>query len=160
MSRPATGLIPKPVSVQALDGAPFELTERSAIGVSGGRQATQVGESLARLLRPSTGFALPAGRAGDIWLEQTGSLTEFGAEGYQLEAGSDGVTIRALTAEGLFRGVTTLRQLLPARIEQATTQLGSWTVDAIRIADRPRFGYRGTMLDVARHFFTVDQVKR
>ena len=160
MSRPATGLIPKPVSVQTLDDAPFELTERSAIGVSGGRQATQVGESLARLLRPSTGFALPVGRAGDIRLEQTGSLTELGAEGYRLEAGSDGVTIRALTAEGLFRGVTTLRQLLPARIEHATTQLGSWTVDAIRIADRPRFGYRGTMLDVSRHFFSVDEVKR
>ena len=160
MSRPATGLIPKPVSVQALDGAPFELTERSAIGVSGGRQTTQVGKSLARLLRPSTGFALPVGRHGDIRLEQIGSLTELGAEGYRLEAGSDGVTIRALTAEGLFRGVTTLRQLLPARIEQATTQLGSWTVDAIRIADRPRFGYRGTMLDVARHFVAVDEVTR
>lgn len=160
MSRAATGLIPKPVSVQPLDDASFELTERSAIGVSGGRQATQVGESLARLLRPSTGFAVPVGQHGDIRLEQTGSLAELGAEGYQLEAGAGGVTIRAVTAEGLFRGVTTLRQLLRAKIEHQAPQPGPWAVDAVRIADRPRFGYRGTMLDVARHFFAVDEVKR
>ena len=144
----------------ALDGPAFELTERSAIGVSGGRQATQVGEWLARLLRPSTGYAIPVGRHGHVVLERTGSLTDLGTEGYRLDARADGVTIRALTDEGLFRGVTTLRQLLPPKVEATTPKPGPWPVDAVSVTDQPRFGYRGTMLDVSRHFFSVDEVKR
>ena len=64
---------------------------------------------------------------------------------------------------GLFRGVQTLRQLLPAAIESAQSAAGvpkAWTVPAGRIVDRPRFAYRGAMLDVARHFFTVKETQQ
>ena len=54
----------------------------------------------------------------------------------------------------------TLRQLLPAAVEKDTVQPGPWLVAGGTIVDYPRFAYRGAMLDVARHFFTVDQVKR
>jgi hexosaminidase len=64
---------------------------------------------------------------------------------------------------GLFRGVQTLRQLLPAGIEaeqSAMRMATAWTVPPGRIVDRPRFAWRGGMLDVARHFFTVKEVKQ
>src|SRR3989440_39787 len=63
-------------------------------------------------------------------------------------------------AAGLFEGVQTLRQLLPAAVESATVKPGPWNVPAGDVLDFPRFAYRGAMLDVARHFFTVAQVER
>ncbi|HWH00781.1 MAG TPA: family 20 glycosylhydrolase, partial [Pilimelia sp.] len=71
-----------------------------------------------------------------------------------------GVVIRARTAAGLFHGVQSLRQLLPAQVEHRRVQRAHWAVPAGRIVDRPRFAYRGAMLDVSRHFFGVDVVKR
>jgi hexosaminidase len=71
-----------------------------------------------------------------------------------------GVTLRANSSDGLFAGVQTLRQLLPATVESKTHQAGPWIVDGGRIVDWPRFEHRGAMLDVSRHFFTVAQVKR
>ncbi len=70
------------------------------------------------------------------------------------------MVIRARTAAGLFAGVQTLRQLLPATVEAKRRQSGPWLVPAARIVDQPRFAYRGAMLDVARHFFSVREVKR
>jgi hexosaminidase len=62
----------------------------------------------------------------------------------------------------LFHAVQTLRQLLPAAIEsdQNMRATGAWSLPPGRIVDRPRFAWRGGMLDVARHFFTVDEVKQ
>lgn len=54
----------------------------------------------------------------------------------------------------------TLRQLLPAKVEKDTVQSGPWLVAGGAVTDSPRYGWRGAMLDVSRHFFTVDQVKR
>ena len=68
--------------------------------------------------------------------------------------------IEAGTSEGLFRAVQTLRQLLPAKVESASVQPGPWSVRSVRILDGPRFAWRGAHLDVSRHFFTVEEVKR
>jgi hexosaminidase len=156
----ADALIPKPVSVQDLPGAPFRLTRDTAIGVDGGPRADRVGAFLADLLRGSTGFPIPVGDEGDITLEQGGVDAGLGSEGYLLDVTADGVTVRANRPDGLYRGVTTLRQLLPEKVEYETVQPGPWTVDAIAVEDWPRFGYRGVMLDVSRHFFSVGEVKR
>jgi hypothetical protein len=64
----------------------------------------------------------------------------------------DAVRLSSGTPAGLFRGVQTLRQLLPAGIESATVRPGPWTMPGVDIDDAPRFAWRGTMLDVARHF--------
>src|SRR5690606_35012694 len=69
-------------------------------------------------------------------------------------------TLTAAGPAGLFHGVQTLRQLLPAAVEKDTEQPGPWLVAGGTVTDTPRFGWRGTMLDVSRHFFTVDEVKR
>ncbi|WP_243640030.1 family 20 glycosylhydrolase [Micromonospora sp. MW-13] len=84
----------------------------------------------------------------------------LGTEGYRLDVRSDGVRLTAATPAGLFHGVQTLRQLLPAAIESPTPVTERWTLPGGTIVDRPRFPYRGAMLDVARHFFAVADVLR
>ncbi|MEK1888446.1 MAG: family 20 glycosylhydrolase [Phyllobacterium sp.] len=81
-------------------------------------------------------------------------------EGYSIVTGKNGIVIRAPTESGLFYGIQTLLQLLPPKVYSGTVQATNWTVPAIKIVDWPRFTYRGTMLDVARRFYTVDEVKR
>jgi hexosaminidase len=158
----AADLIPVPASV-VLSQQPYMLTAGSAVVVeSADPQAGRVGTFIAELLRRSTGYPVPVsgpGGAGDIRLAISSGGT-LGQEGYQLSVGATGVRITANTPEGLFRGVTTLRQLLPAEVESPTVRPGPWPVAGAQITDRPRFAHRGTMLDVARHFFSVDEVKR
>jgi hexosaminidase len=163
-------LLPIPVSVEA-GGAPFTLTPATRVAVPAGRpEAARAAELLAGVLRRSTGFPLPVGPAGAGQAGGTGAVTfalggdglaGLGGEGYELDVRADGVTVRANEPEGLFRGAQTLRQLLPAAVERDTVQAGvSWQVPGGRVADRPRFAWRGAMLDVARHFFPVADVKR
>jgi hexosaminidase len=164
-SVPVPSVIPVPASVEASGGTPFTLTGSTRILTPpGSGEVARIAEYLAQVLRRSTGYPLPvaprtsaAGGDGGIALETGGGL---GDEGYQLDVTSGSVSLRASGPEGLFRGVQTLRQLLPAQIESATVREGPWTVPAGRIVDRPRFAWRGAALDVARHFFTVDEVKR
>jgi hexosaminidase len=150
-------VIPAPASVHA-GGKAFVL-ERDTRIVAKSRAAQRVAEQLADVLRPSTGYPLRVVSHGHgIKLRIAG--VGLGREGYKLRAGRGGVELRAATAAGLFHGVQTLRQLLPARVESAARQRGPWTVPGVRIADQPRFRYRGAMLDVSRHFFSVDEVER
>ncbi|GJG85415.1 beta-N-acetylhexosaminidase [Gemmatimonadetes bacterium T265] len=162
-------VIPAPASVAPGAGAPFTLTATTGIVVpAGDTAAARVGQMLAALLRPATGFRFPVAPAGGaappgaIALRMDGTA-DLGAEGYELTVTPDSVRLTAARPAGLFRGVQTLRQLLPAGIEaqqSAARAASAWTVPPGRIVDRPRFAWRGGMLDVARHFFTVDEVKQ
>lgn len=156
-----TQVIPAPASVTPdRHGGSFTITRDAVIGVD--RGAKGVGDLLAGVLRPSTGYRLPV-RVGrdhaDIRLSLGYVSPSLGTEGYELSVTRRGVAVKARTSAGLLYGVQTLRQLLPASVESRTKQSGPWTVPAGRIVDEPRFAYRGAMLDVARHFFTPDQVK-
>jgi hexosaminidase len=157
-------VVPVPASVQAVRGA-YTLTPGARIVVDGGAGAHAVANDLAAILRRSTGFALPisagGARAADIELRRARSQTPpLGREGYTLSADAHGLRLAASDAEGLYRGVQTIRQLLPPAIESATAQPGPWTISGVRISDRPRFSWRGAMLDVARHFMSVAEVER
>ncbi|WP_327084895.1 family 20 glycosylhydrolase [Nonomuraea sp. NBC_01738] len=154
---PALGatVVPLPAQVTP-SGATFTLGQGATIYTS--PAVTSVGDYLAGLLRPSTGYALPVSTgtpSGGIAL-----LLDASVSGYRLEVTAGAVTIRAATAEGLFNGVQTLRQSLPAAIESRTAGPGPWTVPGGVVTDRPRFAHRGAMLDVARHFMDVATVKR
>jgi hexosaminidase len=160
--RPLSSLVPAPELVRPRDGVGFTIGATTAIRLAPDTPAVRrVGEYLAALLRPVTGGRRPVGpddaRTGEIALEL--DTADHGDEGYRLDSAEEGLTIRAATAAGLFRGVQTLRQLLPATVESGTTD-GPWTVPAATVVDRPRYPYRGVMLDVARHFFGVTDVKR
>ncbi|MER7106278.1 beta-N-acetylhexosaminidase [Streptomyces sp. NPDC000229] len=161
--RPLGDIVPVPASVRP-GGSPYTLTARTRIHVDDdSREARRIGAYLASVLRPSTGYPLPVtdddGRGG-IRLRLSAHEAALGDEGYRMESGSRGVTITAREPAGLFHGVQTLRQQLPASIEKDTRQPGPWKVAGGTITDTPRYGYRGAMLDVSRHFFTVEQVKR
>jgi hexosaminidase len=162
-------IVPAPTSVVAGSGVPFTLSRETAIAVAAGDSgAARVGQMLATLLRPATGFRLPVSASGGavarggIALRLDGPAG-LGDEGYELSITSDSVRLVAARPAGLFRGVQTLRQLLPAGIEAEQSVLRTdsvWSVPTGRIVDRPRFAWRGGMLDVSRHFFTVDEVKQ
>ncbi|GAA2792169.1 beta-N-acetylhexosaminidase [Saccharopolyspora taberi] len=158
---PMNSVVPAPTEVRADQGTTFELAEGSSINAAGA--AGPVGDYLAGILRPSTGYPLPVTgedpSAGDITLRLDDG-GDLGPEGYRLRVTADEVALSAGTPGGLFNGVQTLRQLLPAAVERDEVQPGPWTVPGGEITDRPRFGHRAAMLDVARHFFGVDEVKR
>ena len=87
--------------------------------------------------------------------------SSLGKEGYRLQVNQSGVQILANNPVGLFYGIQTLGQLLPKEIESKTIVNGvSWKIPFANIQDTPRFAWRGMMFDVARHFFTKDQVKQ
>ena len=154
-------LVPLPSSVTVGSGR-FVLGTSTRLVASPG--AESVAERLAAVLRPSTGLPLVieggAATSSDIALTLD-ELAMTGDEGYELEAGDAGISIRAARPAGLYYGCQTLRQLLPADVERGTPAAGvSWSVPAVTIRDAPRFAWRGAMLDVARHFFSVAEVGR
>ncbi|MCD2466703.1 MULTISPECIES: beta-N-acetylhexosaminidase [unclassified Streptomyces] len=162
--RPLGRIVPVPASVTP-QGEPFTLTLTTRIGVDDtNREIRDLGRYLAGLLRPATGFPLPVvddeAAGGGIRLRLSPGDTELGAEGYRLHSAPDGVTLTAREPAGLFRGVQTLRQQLPSAVERKSVQNGPWKIAGGTITDTPRYAYRGAMLDVSRHFFTVDEVKR
>ena len=160
-------LIPLPTSVQSADGV-FLLTANTAIAVTPATtEVTAIAELLAAHLRPATGYALPVRPADEppatgplLSLSLDAADAALGDEGYALHSTPDAVTLTAHQPAGLFYGVQTLRQLLPPAIESGTAQPGPWPLPAGTIRDTPRFAWRGLMLDVARHFFGVADVKR
>lgn len=170
-ARPLGDVVPVPASVRP-GGTPYSLTPSTRIRVDeDSREARRVGTYLAGLLRPSTGYDLRItdddgrgrahGRGDDgIRLRLSPGDRALGDEGYRLESGRAGVTLTAREPAGLFHAVQTLRQLLPAAVERDSRQRGPWKVAGGTITDTPRYAYRAAMLDVSRHFFTVDQVKR
>ena len=149
-------VVPAPVSRTA-NGQTFTLTRTATLT----SDDAGVGGYLAGILRASTGYPLPlaSGSGGTIALRLSGAPATVGAEGYRLTTTSAGVEIRARQPAGLFHGVQTLLQLMPPRVMSATAHPGPWTVPGGTVLDYPRYAYRGALLDVARHFFTVAQVE-
>jgi hexosaminidase len=168
MSQQSPAIIPEPVEWKAGEGV-FALNPGSSISVSADDPAlTRIAEGLARQLRLATGFPVPV-RAGGVMTANLGNIllsqlkqqdAALGQEGYRMRIQPAMVTISANTPAGLFYGVQSLLQLLPKDIERRSAVSGvAWEIPAMEILDYPRFGWRGLMLDVSRHFFTKDEVK-
>ncbi|WP_229402705.1 family 20 glycosylhydrolase [Micromonospora okii] len=161
---PSRGLLPKPVSMSETGGTPYTLHRDTPI-VAVGPQATAPATYLARLLRPATGYGLPvvsqSSAPAPIVVEVGAGKGPAGqaAEGYRLTVTNARVQISADTPNGALNGVQTLRQLLPQWVESDTVVDTPWTVPAVTISDYPRFAHRGMMLDVARSFYPVHEVK-
>jgi hexosaminidase len=140
------------------DGS-FTITEKTSI-VSAPRWEA---DFLAAALRRATGFPVPVVRTS----ESTGNIV-FGVlghgdaadEGYVLDITANTVNLSAHYPAGYFYGVQTLRQMLPPQIESTTATRADWNLPVGHVEDAPRFPWRGAMLDVSRHFFDVDSVKR
>ncbi|MEV6164695.1 beta-N-acetylhexosaminidase [Streptomyces sp. NPDC052052] len=160
--RPFGQILPAPAEAKP-GGSAYTLSADTRIRVEAhSGEARSIGYYLADILRPSTGYALPVtGRGSDgIRLRLDPQAGGAGAEGYLLKSNHSSVTLTARTPAGLFHGVQTLRQLLPAAVERRSRQQGPWEVAGGTVTDAPRFAYRSAMLDVSRHFFSVAEVKR
>ena len=162
----AVPLIPQPVSVTAT-GSSFTLTPQTAIYTAGvSDELPAIAQHLSDYLTPATGLQLPVIRAeappesGHIYLSLNDEGRELGEEGYELVVTEEQIQLTAHQPAGLFRGLQTLRQLLPAAVEERNPQSGPWEVATGTIRDAPTYSYRGAMLDVARHFFGPDEVKQ
>ena len=159
-------LVPLPASLVLSAGAPFSVEKTTSIYVDGGPAVTAIGEMLGAQIRKSTQYPVvvaPATGAqrGGIILRLAADRSALGEEGYELNVSADSVRLIANQPAGLFHGIQTIRQLLPSEIE---SDLGvaraQWPIPALTIVDQPRFAWRGAMLDVSRHFFTVDEVEQ
>ncbi|TAL46638.1 MAG: beta-N-acetylhexosaminidase, partial [Chitinophagaceae bacterium] len=159
-------VIPEPVSMTTKSGE-YLLKDKIIIAADNtSAPVKKLIELLKEQLSASTGFpvSVQAGNEGkpDISLSiNKNANSQIGKEGYQvLVTATDGIMIRANEPAGLFYGAQTLLQLLPPEIESKTIVKNvSWSVQAVEITDYPRFGWRGLMFDVSRHFFTKEQVK-
>ena len=157
-------IIPKPLSV-TYGTEPFVLSAETKIHIGSDTPAVRkVADLLVGLMRPSTGFKLPVSTVngdslGSISLQLVGDST-LGDEGYELTVNQRLVRLQAHKPAGLFMGIQTLRQMLPHEIELDSVQNRKWEIAPLSIRDLPEFSHRGAMLDVARHFFSVADVKR
>jgi len=155
-------IIPKPVSLTAT-GSSFELNLNSEIHYQGAN-LEPIALYLSKLLQPATGFELPTKimsslpSSDHIFLSLSDSIK--GREAYVLSIKENGIDLKAKEPAGLFYGIQTLRQLLPANIELNEKQNTSWLIASGTIKDQPTYAYRGAMLDVSRHFLGIDDVKR
>ena len=151
-------LIPAPVSLRQLDGK-FILKSSTTFQAST-EESKAVADFFAKKLKTSTGFNLAVSESeGDIKLAINPDL-DINEEGYKLEVTTQNILIAAKTPAGLFYGMQTVLQLLPAEIESKSVVKTDWTIPCVSIEDAPRFAYRGLMCDPCRHFMTVEEVKR
>ncbi len=165
---PLGRLVPLPQRVEPAGGAPFTLTPQTVIVAPEGARAMDVAAQLLTFIRRASGVAPqilvarePAAPGNVIALALDPAVSSD--EGYDLTIAPARVTLRAKTPAGLFYGVQTMRQLLPITAEYDALLYRTpptVTLPAVHVVDAPRFEWRGAMLDVARHFFSVDEVKR
>lgn len=152
MRKPA--LVPQPAECQLLEGG-FDLTSETRLTAP-----ALIADLVRELLTPATGFAFPEGGTSGISLVEVDDPA-LGPEGYRLA-----VTPRGVHAEGGIAGlrwaVQTLRQLLPPEVfaATATPAAAAWSLPCVEILDRPRLGWRSSLLDVGRWYQPIDFVHR
>jgi hexosaminidase len=161
-------LVPRPLEVRR-DAGEFRLKADTAIVVDANSpEATSTAKQLQARLHASTGLDLKwaSSTAADT---QRGVIrmaivpdTALGCEGYRLEVTPERVTIIGCGPAGTFYGTQTLLQLLPPAVFSPTKveHAGVWSVPAVRIKDRPRFAWRGLMLDCSRTFQSLDYLHK
>jgi hexosaminidase len=161
-------IIPAPWKMKISEGA-FIVNKQTRVLVESGNQgALQVAKYLVGQFEKSSDIKLPISETVEIatipntiLLTSAGIDKELGTEGYVFESSSSDVIIKGKSA-GLFYGVQTLFQLFPPQIynvDSAQTTV-DWEIPAVSIQDKPRFSWRGMHLDVCRHMFPVDFIKK
>ena len=152
-------VVPLPKSVVMVKGQPFNLTSATTIVYEGTNpEMKRNARFLSEYIQQSTGIKTTLldkrdKKAAAIVLVINPKVQ--GDEAYRLTVNNKQVTIAASTPAGVFYGIQTLRKSLPVQTNGADI-----TLPAVDIADAPRFGYRGMMLDCGRHFFPVSFVKK
>ena len=152
-------IIPQPQQVIADASAPFVLNANTVICLQTNSQDMKRNASmLASYIKEATGISPTIGKfvKGSPAIILSIDKTISNAEGYKLNANAKQISIAGASAAGVFYGIQTLRKSLPLCSGKAT-QL---SIPAVQITDAPRFAYRGTHLDVSRHFVTTDSIRQ
>ena len=162
---PKIAIIPEPVSMLVKEGH-FTLPKNVVIQTSNHPELQQAAAFLEQRFSVAAGRKVsvvnaPSSDATIRFILNAKEDSVIGNEGYRLSVTSEEITIRANKPAGVFYGAQSLIQLFPKEIESLElAEDVKWTAPAVAIADYPRFGWRGLMLDVARHFFTKQEVKQ
>lgn len=125
-----------------------------------------IAQTLSNSLKSAAKLPLPlvtkaANNAKNVIHFRLNKRLGLGSEGYKLSINPDRVILEAESSQGAFYGLQTLLQLLPVEVFSPTAiENVAWTMPACEIQDKPRFGYRGLMLDVSRHFMPVSFIKK
>ncbi len=166
-TEPAHSIVPNPSSITINDGEPFNFDAATLISFdTDDEQGEMVATFLADLIgntvdtTPAVQEFSPGMGGSVVRFTRQGASASLGDEGYTLVATPSLVTITAREAAGLFYGVQTIRQMLPALVEYTAAYVKPLPIPAVTIEDQPRFAWRGAMLDVARHFLPAQDVKR
>ncbi len=160
----SVAIIPEPVSVKLSNGT-FSLPKNVIIEAGSQPQLQQTVAFLKERLSVPTGHEVtvvsPATSPTISLVLNRTTDAAIGEEGYRLSVTPKKITITANEPSGLYYGVQSLVQLFPAEIESAALVKDvKWEAPTVEIMDYPRFGWRGLMLDVSRHFFTKAEVKQ
>ncbi|MFT5214415.1 MAG: beta-N-acetylhexosaminidase [Flavobacteriales bacterium] len=152
-------IIPKPKELTITKGR-FLLSSNTVIINSA--NLNQEAKYLADMLNSISGIKITLKSSGskntNIKLKIDNSIKNN--EGYKLSIKYNAIVISGKTNIGVFYGIQTLRQLLPAEIENIGNEISELTIPAVKIIDSPRYKYRGMHLDVGRHFFSVAFIKK
>lgn len=150
-------ILPQPLELSTGEGY-FTFSEGMTISVENTEQEQMLATFLADFAKASGWHpTVVIGGSATFQLQTKGDIPP---EGYHLVVGPEGIAISAADAAGFFYGLQSLRQLFPPEFVAAepTANL-DWGIPTVSIKDAPAFGWRGYMLDVSRHFFTVEEVK-
>jgi hexosaminidase len=156
-------IIPAPQSLVEGEGV-FSVNGQTAFYASAPESKT-VAEFFAARLKTSTGYRLATvdkeNGSNNMIALYIDALPGVNDEGYTLDVTPGKVVVKAKTPQGLFYGMQTFLQLLPAEVESPKVVKNvAWTSPAVSVKDEPRFGYRGLMLDAVRHFIPLEDVKK
>ena len=153
-------IVPLPQEITMTNGKGFTLSERTMIAYQGGnRQMERNAEFLAEYIKEKTGIQVGITAGAITPGEKTKGINlsidniSDNEEAYQMTINAEGVNIVGASPAGVFYGIQTLRKAIPIAD-------GDVVLPAAKINDYPRFGYRGAHLDVSRHYFSVDSIKR
>ena len=154
-------IIPKPVKMKKKMG--FFILNKDTI-LSYDKELESIAGYFREFIIQSTGFTLNGSSQTEVInsikliIDSSINLDD---EGYLLNVSEKSIEIKAKAIMGIFYGIQTLRQLLPSEVEEKSIQTGiKWEITCIEIEDYPRFKWRGLMLDVCRHFFDVNEIKK
>jgi len=161
-SQQTLSIIPQPLQLTPQSGS-FAITSSTKIYVDPkNEELRNIGQSLSQEIKRATGVqpqvvqAAPGKQStGGIYLTLAQPAQDLGAEGYKLTVQPGQVVLAASKPQGLFFGTQTIRQLLPAQPSTAAV-----SIPAVEVMDKPRYDWRGMHLDVSRHFFSTEFVKK